>query len=107
VLLVAGIANPQRFGDDVRAAGWNVVGEQWFPDHHLFTPSDLARIAERLSASGAEAAFTTGKDLVRFESLGPTAFPLYEIPLTVEFDSPGVLFDRVASVLPEQPGGRP
>ena len=59
VVLVAGIANPQRFAEDVRGAGWNVVGEMWFADHHPFTSGDLTRIAAKVAESGAEAVFTT------------------------------------------------
>jgi tetraacyldisaccharide 4'-kinase len=99
VLLVAGIANPQRFAADVRTAGWTVVGEQWFPDHHAFTAGDVARISTKIAEVGADAVFTTGKDAVRFEALGSTPFPLYTVPLTVEFDPPTVLFDRIATVL--------
>jgi tetraacyldisaccharide 4'-kinase len=99
ILLVAGIANPQRFADDVRGAGWHVVGQQWFGDHHPFTPADVSRIAARVSAAGADAVFTTDKDAVRFEGLGPLPFPLYQVPLTVAFDPPTVLVDRVATVL--------
>jgi tetraacyldisaccharide 4'-kinase len=100
VLLVAGIANPQRFADDVRAAGWAVVGDQWFADHHPFSTANVDRIAGRAAETGAEAVFTTEKDAVRFEALGVMPFPLYSVPLTVEFDPPTVLFDRIATVLP-------
>jgi tetraacyldisaccharide 4'-kinase len=100
VLLVAGIANPHRFADDVRAAGWMVAGEQWFPDHHPFIAGDVGRIAARVTESNAEAVLTTEKDAVRFEALGSMPFPLYAVPLTVEFDPPTALFDRIASVLP-------
>jgi tetraacyldisaccharide 4'-kinase len=99
IMLVAGIANPQRFGDDVRAAGWTVVGEQWFPDHHRFTADDLARIDARRAACGAETVFTTEKDAVRFESIGRAPFPLYAVPLLVEFDPPHFLFERAAPFL--------
>jgi tetraacyldisaccharide 4'-kinase len=105
VLLVAGIANPERFLDDVRGAGWNVVGEQWFGDHHAFTTGDLARIAARVSATGADVVFTTDKDAVRFEALGAAPFPLYRVPLTVAFDPPTVLFDRIATVIGQAAGG--
>lgn len=107
VFVVAGIANPRRFADDVRGAGWNVVGEQWFADHHAFTPADVARVAARVSETGAGAVFTTDKDAVRFEGLGPIPFPLYRVPLTVTFDPPTVLFDRVATVLPTRSNGLP
>jgi tetraacyldisaccharide 4'-kinase len=100
VLVVAGIANPHRFADDVRAAGWVVAGEQWFPDHHSFIAGDVARIAARVTESKAEAVLTTEKDAVRFEALGSMPFPLYAVPLSVAFDPPTALFDRIASVLP-------
>lgn len=106
VLLVAGIANPQRFAADVRGAGWTVVGERWFADHHAFTPADLARIAALAAEHRADVVFTTEKDAVRFEAARPTAFPLYAVPLSVEFDPPGGLFDRIASVLPARSADR-
>jgi tetraacyldisaccharide 4'-kinase len=105
-LLVAGIANPQRFADDVRAAGWEVAGEMWFADHHVFTVADVARITAKLKESGAAAVFTTEKDAVRFEALGSAPFPLFAMPLSVEFDPAGILFERVSSVLPAQSTGR-
>ncbi len=106
VVLVAGIANPQRFADDVRAAGWEVAGEMWFADHHAFTAADVARIAGKVKESGAAAVFTTEKDAVRFEALGSAPFPLFAVPLTVEFDPPAILFERVSSVLPARSAGR-
>lgn len=38
---VAGIGHPQRFFDTLRELGLDVV-EHPFPDHHIFTPADLA-----------------------------------------------------------------
>jgi tetraacyldisaccharide 4'-kinase len=99
VLLVAGVANPQRFADDVRAAGWNVAGEMWFADHHAFSLGDVIRIEAKMAASRAEAVFTTEKDAVRFDALGPTRFPLFAVPLAVEFDPPNMLFDRIGALV--------
>lgn len=98
VLLVAGIANPQRFADDVRGAGWEVVGEEWFADHHVFTPHDIARVAARVAERGAAAVFTTDKDAVRLEAF-EVPFPMFRVPVTVEFDPPTHLFERVAALL--------
>jgi tetraacyldisaccharide 4'-kinase len=98
-LLVAGIANPDRFAENVRAAGWAVAGEAWFPDHHPFTAQDIARIDQQRRASGAGAVFTTAKDAVRFEALGTRPFALYEVALAIEFDPPSLLFERVAQVI--------
>lgn len=98
VLLVAGIANPERFADDVRGAGWTVVGEEWFADHHVFTPHDVSRLAARVAERGAEAVFTTDKDAVRLEVF-EVPFPMFRVPVTVEFDPPARLFERVAALL--------
>lgn len=106
VLLVAGIANPLRFADDVRGAGWTVVGEQWFPDHHQFSTGHVARIAARAATSQADAVFTTEKDAVRFEVLDSVPFPLYAVPMALEFDPPSALLDRIASVLTARTGTR-
>ena len=64
VVLLAGIARPERFEASVRALGAEVRGVRWFADHHVFTVGELD---STLSLSGAEGArvVTTEKDLVR------------------------------------------
>jgi tetraacyldisaccharide 4'-kinase len=42
VTLVAGIARPERFAALARALGAEPVEERFFPDHHFFSPRDLA-----------------------------------------------------------------
>jgi tetraacyldisaccharide 4'-kinase len=100
VLAVAGIAHPDRFVAALKDAGWNVVDAMTFPDHHRYTPSDVAVIAAKASSCGATSVFTTDKDAVRFESLGEAArLPLYRVPLTVTFDPADALFDTVKAAL--------
>jgi len=100
VLAVAGIANPDRFVNGLKQAGWNVVGSMTFRDHHGYTANDVAAIAATQSAAGAAAVFTTDKDAVRFEPLGVPPFALYRVPLTITFDPAEALFDAVKAVLP-------
>lgn len=99
VVLACGIANPQRFVDDVKAAGWQVTRAVTFPDHHPFSARDVARIAAAARETGAAAVFTTDKDAVRFEAAGPLPFPLFRVPMRLTFDPPDVLFDGVAAIL--------
>jgi tetraacyldisaccharide 4'-kinase len=99
VAAICGIANPERFFDDLRAAGWNVVAHRAFPDHHSFTARDIAELERLVTASSAEGALTTEKDAVRFEALGALPFRLFAVPMRVQFDPPDVLFDSVAEVL--------
>jgi tetraacyldisaccharide 4'-kinase len=98
VLAVAGIANPHRFVDALRAAGHIVAGEMTFADHHRYTAADVAAIDARMKAAGADAIVTTDKDAVRLETLA-LPMPAYRVPLTVTFDPPDVLFASVRAVL--------
>jgi tetraacyldisaccharide 4'-kinase len=98
VLAVAGIANPERFVTSLREAGHNVVDAMMFGDHHRYSATDVATIEAKMKSAGATAVFTTDKDAVRFEALAPS-FPIYRVPLVVEFDPPSALFESVKAVL--------
>lgn len=99
VLAIAGIANPERFVDSLKAAGWPVADAITFADHHRYSHQDVERIAARLRQCGATSVFTTDKDAVRFEAIGSLPFPLFRVPLLVEFDPPEVIFESVRAVL--------
>ena len=98
VLAVAGIAHPERFVQALRDGGWNVVDAMTFADHHRYSAKDLDDIQSRMTKAGASAVFTTDKDAVRFQAPSPS-FPLYRVPLEVEFDPPHALFESVKAVL--------
>jgi tetraacyldisaccharide 4'-kinase len=99
ILTVAGIANPSRFVDALRDAGWQVADSLAFADHHRYTRADLDRISQRLQQSGADAVFTTDKDAVRLEALGELPFPAYRVPLVVTFEPAEPLFESVRALL--------
>jgi len=98
VLAVAGIANPDRFIAALRDAAYHVVDSVMFADHYRYSLKDLLAIESKMRGAGADAVFTTDKDAVRFESLAPS-FPLYRVPLIVEFDPPAALVESVKAVL--------
>lgn len=99
ILAVAGIAHPLRFAEALRNAGWTVAAALSFPDHHRYTHDDVRRIETARVAAGADVVFTTDKDAVRLESLGPLPFPACRVPLTLTFDPPSMLFDLLRSSL--------
>ena len=76
VLALAGIASPQRFFDDLDAAGWDVADTMAFRDHHRYDREDLVFIAETAGAAGAELVVTTEKDFVRLLPLQPWPVPI-------------------------------
>jgi tetraacyldisaccharide 4'-kinase len=65
VVAVAGIARPERFFRALRSQGWNVVAELRYPDHHWYSPRDLAEINNAAQAAHARIVVTTEKDAVR------------------------------------------
>ena len=88
---VAGIANPAGFFRDLEAAGWTLVRELPYGDHHPYTSADVGRIAGAARAAGARLVLTTEKDLVRLLPFRPFAVPVAYVPMTLEIDAPGAL----------------
>jgi tetraacyldisaccharide 4'-kinase len=82
VLLVSGIARPERFAAAARTTGVAVRGEVVFADHHDYPPSSLARIVEAFRASGADWVLATAKDQVKL--LGRVDVPLAELPIEAQ-----------------------
>jgi len=60
VVALAGIADPERFFAMLRAAGIDAIPQAW-PDHHPFSPSDLAPLRRRT-------VLMTQKDAVKCET---------------------------------------
>ncbi|HEX2254319.1 MAG TPA: tetraacyldisaccharide 4'-kinase, partial [Thermoanaerobaculia bacterium] len=79
VLLVAGIARPQRFAASARGTGLEIAGERFYPDHHPYPAESLEEIRRAAAAAGAEAVLATAKDGVKLR--GRLALPLAELPV--------------------------
>lgn len=65
VVVVSGIAHPERFIATVSESGAVVVGRCEFADHHWFTAEDIARVQQELRRTQAEMLLTTSKDAAR------------------------------------------
>jgi tetraacyldisaccharide 4'-kinase len=86
VLVVSGIARPERFLAESRAAGLEVVATLTFRDHHPYTPADIGRIARAAADAKADVVLTTEKDCVRLLPLRPWPFRLAVCPMTVRVE---------------------
>lgn len=67
--IVCGIGNPEAFERMAESAGAVIAFGDVRADHAAYTPSDVRRIAERASRSGAEAVLTTLKDWVKLREV--------------------------------------
>jgi tetraacyldisaccharide 4'-kinase len=83
VLMLAGVARPESFRATLASAGALVVDEAIFPDHHRFTPAEVARAVERAKAAGAEFAATTEKDAVRLPAGAPDLIRVVKVELEI------------------------
>lgn len=77
VTLVAGIGNPQRFRLTAEQAGFNVVDQRFFADHHQFTADDFAGIDT--------AVLMTEKDAVKCHSFAGENW--YFLPVDATFSA--------------------
>ena len=69
----AGIARPEKFFEGLGRAGAHLVETLSFPDHHAYTPEDLALLTQ-CTPEGA-IRVTTGKDAVRLPPHFATPIP--------------------------------
>ena len=101
VLVVSGIARPERFVAETVDGGFDVAGDLAFGDHHPFAARDITRIAERARALGTAIVLTTEKDFVRLLPLRPWPFRLAVRPMSVRVEPADVfgawLCERVRS----------
>ncbi|MDE0481969.1 MAG: tetraacyldisaccharide 4'-kinase [Candidatus Poribacteria bacterium] len=77
LLAVCGIGNPDAFVATLEKYNPEAVGLLAFPDHHVYTESDLQQIQHQMQQHEAEWVITTQKDEQKFTSL------FTELPLVV------------------------
>jgi len=76
---ITAIARPQRFIQSLQQCHIQVATQQFFPDHHRFTPSE---VTEFLTSTHPIA--VTAKDAVKLEPLWPKQTPLWVLEQTSE-----------------------
>ena len=91
ILLVTGIATPQKLENDLSSIIKNGIYTLSFSDHHDFTPEDMLNIESQFNnlPEGKRMIITTEKDAVRMAShpaLPQSIKPyIYVLPVEVEF----------------------
>ena len=103
VFLTAGIGNPQTFRDSVLAFGLHVVGACWWPDHHRYREADAKSMEQLARGAGAEAVFTTEKDLVKLQHLARDwTVPVIALRADLDFPDEDVrtVLEQVQRVIP-------
>lgn len=88
VLAFAGIGDPERFFRTLRASGIEVVQQEAFADHHLFSAREIEALVASAKRDGLTLV-TTEKDLARLRGdaeLSALARDIAPFPVTLQFD---------------------
>ena len=80
---LAGIARPDAFERTLADAGVTIADRLRLPDHHVYTPADVASISEWIRSAGLDAVVTTEKDAVKLDRL-QARWPVPILTLRVE-----------------------
>jgi tetraacyldisaccharide 4'-kinase len=101
-VVFCGIARPQNFLLQLKAAGVNAVAEARFRDHHAYTEkdvSDLLRLARRSQAAGF---LTTEKDAVNLGGYLGALAPLGVVAVKMELADAANAVDTMLRVIKER-----
>jgi tetraacyldisaccharide 4'-kinase len=95
-----GIARPQRFFAQLRAAGIEAVVERSFRDHHSYSAGDVAGLERTRQRTGAGGFITTEKDALNLGPLAERLRPLAVAPVIMELEDAetalAVMLSRIA-----------
>jgi tetraacyldisaccharide 4'-kinase len=94
-IVFCGIARPQQFFAQVRAAGITPVAEVQFRDHHSYNRSDIERLLAMRSKLGAGGFLTTEKDSVNLGPLQEDLKPFAVAALRLTLDHPNDVVDAI------------
>lgn len=83
---ICGLGNPRSFRNSLEKEGYGIADFMQFTDHHVYSTTDIEKIAARFDKSGAECVITTLKDIVKLEKIWNYRIPLYYLEIEIEID---------------------
>ncbi|MGQ9689154.1 MAG: lipopolysaccharide heptosyltransferase II [Desulfobaccales bacterium] len=107
LLAFAGIGRPAAFQETLVSLGVSLRGFAEFPDHHPFTPSELAALEQEARREKAHGLITTSKDWARLGEKWQGGLPLWVLEVAARVE-PEDIFRRslaiaVGELLPSPP----
>jgi tetraacyldisaccharide 4'-kinase len=101
-VVFCGIARPQNFLLQLRAAGVDPVAEAFFRDHHAYTEKDVRDLLQLRERSEAGGFVTTEKDAVNLGGYLAALTPLAVVPVTMELADAANALDTMLRVIEER-----
>jgi tetraacyldisaccharide 4'-kinase len=101
-IVFCGIARPQNFLLQLRAAGIDPVAEAFFRDHHPYTEKDIRDLLELRRRSEGGSFVTTEKDAVNLGGYLAALAPLVVVRVTMELADAANAVDTMLRVIEER-----
>ena len=95
-----GIAQPLSFKSTLLREKINLSGFVSYPDHYLYSRSDIIALVDKARAQGARALITTAKDFVKIKEIFIPEFPLFvlSVKLVMEKQFDAYLMNSLAAM---------
>jgi tetraacyldisaccharide 4'-kinase len=100
-----GIGNPASFFGSLREWGVTVAGTARFPDHHIYSSGDRARIESEAKNAGAEALVCTEKDLFNFGASWRGSLSVFYARVSLEMQNGDAFWTAAEEILAERRPG--
>jgi tetraacyldisaccharide 4'-kinase len=104
-IVFCGIARPQNFVLQLRAANIDPVAEAFYRDHHAYTESDIRELLALKQRSEAGGFVTTEKDAVNLGPYLAALEPLAVIPVKMELQDTANALDTMLRQIEERKRG--
>ena len=104
-LVFCGIARPQNFVLQLRAANVEPAAEAFYRDHHAYTEKDVQELIALRQKSQAGGFITTEKDAVNLGAYLSALEPLCVVPVRMELAGAANALDTMLRVIGERKRG--
>jgi tetraacyldisaccharide 4'-kinase len=101
-LAFCGIARPQNFIAQLRAAGVMLAGTRSFRDHHQYSAEDIRQLLRLRQQHGATAFVTTEKDAVNLDGHLEALQPIHVVPVRMRLHNAAAVLQFILATVSER-----
>ena len=101
-IVFCGIARPQNFVLQLRAANIDPIAEAFYRDHHAYAEKDVRELLELKQKSDAGGFVTTEKDAVNLGGYLAALEPLAVVPVKMELSDAANAVDTMLRIVRER-----
>ncbi len=101
-VVFCGIARPENFVAQLRAAGVMLADTFTFRDHHRYGPEDIRKLLRLRKESGARAFVTTEKDAINLGGFLEELQPIHVVPVRMRLHNAAAILEFMLATVSER-----